>query len=204
MMPPFSIRPYAPQDLDAVYDICLKTGDAGNDATHLYEDPRVLGHIYVGPYVILQPELAFVLKDQESVCGYILGALDTQQFYHAYLSTWLPRLAPELPKPTGDPQAWTPTQRRYHMLHHPRLEVPDELSDYPSHLHIDLLPRAQSRGNGTRMMHVLLDALKALGSPGVHLGVAQSNQRAQAFYAKLGFTRLKQTSSRTVFMGKRL
>lgn len=200
------IRPYAPQDLDAVYHVCLKTGDAGNDASHLHEDPKALGHIYVGPYVTLQPELAFVLEDQEGVCGYVLGALDTQQFYHACLSSWLPRLTPGLPDPAGDPTTWTPTQQLYHWLHHPRLELPDELSGYPSHLHIDLLPRAQGKGHGSEMMHTLLDALRRLGSPGVHLGVAARNQRAQAFYTKLGFITLRPTGGGhdTVFMGKRL
>jgi len=40
------IRPVSQADLDALYEICLRTGDAGEDATHLYSDPRLLGEIY--------------------------------------------------------------------------------------------------------------------------------------------------------------
>src|SRR5262245_63083228 len=39
------IRPYRPSDLDALYRICLLTGDDGQDATSLYNDPRLLGHL---------------------------------------------------------------------------------------------------------------------------------------------------------------
>ena len=45
------IRPYAPGDLPALYDICLKTGDNGADGTHLYADPQILGEIYAAESV---------------------------------------------------------------------------------------------------------------------------------------------------------
>jgi hypothetical protein len=62
--PGFILRRYRPEDLDALYDICLKTGDTGEDATGLYRDPEVLGHLYAGPYATLEPELAFVIEDE--------------------------------------------------------------------------------------------------------------------------------------------
>ena len=90
----FSIRPYEPRDLHAVYDICLKTGDSGEDATALYSnkegDPDALGHLYAGPYVTLEPALAFMLTDGEEVVGYILGAFDTERFNERYRLEWLP------------------------------------------------------------------------------------------------------------------
>ena len=43
---------------------------------------------------------------------------------------------------------------------------------YPSHLHIDLLPRAQGQGHGRLLIESLLDLLRAEGSGGVHLGVS--------------------------------
>lgn len=57
-----SIIPYEPQYRDACFDICLKAGDAGKDATHLFKDKDILGSRYVGPYLTLDPELCFVLK----------------------------------------------------------------------------------------------------------------------------------------------
>lgn len=73
--------------------MCLETGDSGADGTHLYpDDPLALGHRYTGPYVTLQPDLAFVLEDDEGVCGYTLAALDTHAFYERMTAEWLPPL----------------------------------------------------------------------------------------------------------------
>ncbi|MBU6401976.1 MAG: GNAT family N-acetyltransferase [Verrucomicrobia bacterium] len=203
----FRIRPYEPSDEAAVYAVCLQTGDAGRDATRLYTDPRALGHVFVGPYLHLEPELAFVLADAAGVCGYVLGALDSAKFYRACLERWLPPLRQQHPKPGGDPARWTPTQRLYHAYHHPEVYFPDSFKDYPSHLHIDLLPRAQGRGWGARMVGRLIDCLAARGSVGVHLGLSAANLRADRFYRKLGFIELARVGvehPQTVYLGKPL
>ena len=203
----FRIRPYREDDRDSAYAVCLKTGDNGEDATHLYEDPHALGNIYVGPYLELEPEHAFVLEGSEGVCGYVLGALDTRQFYEAFVTRWLPPLKAVTPDPQGSPASWTADERIYHQIHHPRLDYPTALEPYPSHLHIDLLPRAQGRGWGRRMLETLLDTLRAKGSPGVHLGVGLGNERARGFYGRLGFEELFSTGTDdqgVMFMGRPL
>lgn len=203
----FSIHLFHSGDEDAVYEVCLKTGDAGQDASSLYSDPKALGHLFVGPYLRLEPELAFVLVDSSGVCGYALGALDSERFFVAYLNEWLPQIRRAHPEPSGDPAQWTLTQRIYHQYYRPRIFFPDSFKDYPSHLHIDLLPRAQGRGNGSRMMQVLLEALRNRASPGVHLSMAASNRRAEKFYRKLGFVELARVDSAetpTLYFGKRL
>ncbi len=188
------IRPYQTKDLDAVYDICLKTGDAGQDATHLYQDPKVLGHMFAGPYVTLEPELTFVLEDEAGVCGYVLGVLDTQVFHQQLAQHWLPPLQAQYPDPQGDPDSWTHDEKAHHHFHHPKLDLPVALKPYPSHLHIDLLPRAQGQGHGRQMMQTLLQALRESGSVGVHLGLGKTNTRALRFYQKIGFCLLQDES----------
>ena len=64
------IRPYRPGDFGAVYEICLLTGYLGEDASGLYDDPLLPGHLSAGPYVTLEPELAFMLEDDRGVAGY--------------------------------------------------------------------------------------------------------------------------------------
>jgi ribosomal protein S18 acetylase RimI-like enzyme len=187
----FVIRLYEPKDFDAVYEVCLKTGDAGQDATHLYKDAKALGHLYVGPYVTLEPSLAFVLEDNLGVCGYVLGALNTKNFQERFIKEWLSPLQKLYPDPQGDPKTWTRDEQIYHEIHHPQLEVYEVLEPYPSHLHIDLLPRAQGQGNGKRMINILLEVLKAKGSRAVHLGMFASNTRALHFYKKIGFHRIE-------------
>lgn len=43
------IRPYQPFDLPGMYRVCLQTGDSGRDATALYSDPDLLGHVFAAP-----------------------------------------------------------------------------------------------------------------------------------------------------------
>ena len=194
---PFQIRPYEKTDHDTVYEICLKTGDSGQDATDQFEDPKLLGHIYAGPYINLEPESAFILEDETGACGYIIGALDTQSFFHKIKTKWLPNLQNQYIEPAEVSRLWTKDEELIHLLYHP--ELPEDLSDYPSHLHIDLLPRAQGQGMGKKMMDHFLNYVKESGSKGLHLGLSIRNKRAFQFYKKYGMKELKQNSE-TIIM----
>ena len=201
--PPFNLRRCEPRDEDAVYEVCLRTGDDGRDAALLFDDPKALGHLFVGPYMNLEPELAWVLEDGSGVCGYVLGAPDSKRFYEACRARWFPPLQRRHPDPAGDPARWTRTQRIYHEYHHPQFWLPQPYESYPSHLHIDLLPRAQGRGLGRVMMAECLAALAARGSPGVHLGMGAVNARAERFYKKLGFRELARVDD-VLYLGREL
>ena len=85
----FQIKQYHPDDHDSIYDICLKTGNSGKGAEHMHDDPMILGHIYAGPYINLEPESAFILHNEGHPCGYIIGAVDTQSFFNKVKSNWL-------------------------------------------------------------------------------------------------------------------
>src|SRR5258706_13095644 len=89
------IRPYRPADLEALYDICLKTGDSGQDASPLYRDAKLVGHLYAAPYGVLEPTSAFVVEDQAGVGGYIVGAADTAAFAARAEAEWWPKLRPD-------------------------------------------------------------------------------------------------------------
>ena len=76
------------------------------------------------------------------------------------------------------------------LMHSPARAPADLVAAYPSHLHIDLLPRLQGRGWGRRLIDTLVERLRATGSRGLHLGVATDNTNAHAFYRAVGFTEL--------------
>ncbi|HEX4062144.1 MAG TPA: GNAT family N-acetyltransferase [Streptosporangiaceae bacterium] len=182
------IRPYRPDDLDDLYRICLLTADSGQDATRLYGDPQLPGQIFAAPYGMFQPSLAFIAEDEAGAAGYIVGALDSQEFEKTLERSWWPALRQRYPEPSGESGQWTRDQFFANVIHHP-WPTPDELAGpYPSHLHINLLPRLQGRGLGRRLIGTLAGALRDAGSPGVHLNVTPTNQRAAEFYAHLGFT----------------
>jgi len=199
------IRPARAGDQPGAYRVCLGTGDHGGDGAPLYrEDPDALGRIFVGPYLAFEPQLSLILEDELGICGYALAALDSAAFYARYETEWRQQLCAQFPSPAGDPADWTPTQHVYHAYHHPDYFCPDPYEAYPSHLHIDLLPRAQGRGFGRRMMEQVMDLLCRRGSPGAHLGVSVLNSRAHAFYAHLGFRELATAGSgesACVYMG---
>lgn len=207
-MSAFRIRLAQPGDEPGAYYVCLKTGDSGKDGEPFYrEDPEALGRIFVGPYLTFEPELSLILEDDQGICGYALGALDSRAFYARYEAEWRPGLCARYPAPQGDPSGWTRVQTVYHWYHHPDYYCPAPYAAYPSHLHIDLLIRAQGRGYGRRMMEEVMERLRQRGSPGVHLGVSALNAPAFGFYRRLGFQELVHVGSGNdacIYMGKSL
>ncbi len=192
------IREVEASDLDALYEVCLRTGAAGDDATAMYEDPRLLGEVYVGPYVILDGTIGFTAVDERGPGGYALAAADTRRFEQQCEADWWPALRVRHPDPGAHPA--NPDEEIVALIHRPS-RAPDAVVDeYPAHLHIDLLPRLQGKGVGGRLMKRLLEALAEQKVTGVHLEVAPENQRAIGFYRHLGFSHLSRQRG-GVFMG---
>ena len=198
-----TIRLYQPGDEKGAYHVCLKTGDHGSDGEPFYqEDPDALGRIYVGPYLKFSPELALILEDANGICGYSLATLDSKLFFRRYEKEWRPLLVKEFARPIGSKQNWTRVESVYEEYHDPDYFCPEPYEDYPSHLHIDLLEHAQGHGHGRKMIERLLDMLAAKNSPGVHLGMSASNDRAYGFYMKLGFKELIRDAD-SIYLGLR-
>jgi GNAT superfamily N-acetyltransferase len=198
------IRFYRPADLEAIYEICLLVGDNGKDASPLYRERRILGDLYAGQYARFSPKLAFTAEAEEGVCGFTLGVLDTESFDRRLEREWWPALRQVYRDPSDiPPEKRTPDQRAAHLIHHPPLMRADVLAAYPSHLHIDVLPRLQGQRVGGRLMQTLLDALRAAGSTGVHLVVSAGNPHAIGLYHHVGFPELGRVA-RSLTLGTRL
>jgi ribosomal protein S18 acetylase RimI-like enzyme len=202
----FTIRLARPGDEAGAYHVCLKTGDYGKDGEPFYrDDPDALGRIFVGPYLKFESDFSLILEDGKGVCGYALAALDSRGFYRRYEAEWRPQLVAKFPKPPGASATWTRVQHVHSWYHQPDYFTPEPYAKYPSHLHIDLLERAQGRGFGSRMMKLLMSKLRERGSPGGHLGVSALNTRAEAFYKKIGFIELVRQGAgpdAVIYMGK--
>ncbi|WP_448630882.1 GNAT family N-acetyltransferase [Cellulomonas soli] len=185
------LRPFHPSDLPGMYRLCLLTGAAGGDATALYRNPDLLGHVYCGPYPVADPGLSFVVADEQGVGGYVVATADTLAFEEWMERQWWPTLRAQHPV-TSDPQDGTEDHRLVERLHAWR-PTPDPLHEqFPAHLHIDLLPRLQGQGWGRRLIERLSAELRDRGVPGLHLGVDGRNTGAVAFYERLGFRRAEE------------
>jgi len=178
------IRAFRQSDLAKLYDICLKTGDAGEDASAPYRDPELLGHVYAGPYGRFAPQSAFVVEDGEGVGGYIVGPADTRAFEERLERDWWPALRQRYTEPAT---VETLDDRMRRRIHRPA-RTPEDLAQlYPAHLHIDLLPRLRGRGIGKLLMDAWCARVAAMGARGAHLTVGTRNSRAVRFYLAYGF-----------------
>ena len=99
----YIIRQAKISDMDDLYDICIRTGNYGEDARNLYNNKEALVIYYVGPYVAFEKDLAFVLEDKLGICGYVLGTKDTKKFFKKMNEKWLPKYQRRFPMPDGDP-----------------------------------------------------------------------------------------------------
>lgn len=200
-----TLRPFEPDDLDAMYAISLATGDAGGDAARLHDDPRLIGHIYSAPYALLAPDLAIIAADEQGVAGYVVGALDTSAWEERLEQDWWPKLRREYRDPGGPRETWNADQRRAYLIHHPG-RTPAMLSHaYPAHIHLNLLPRIQRRGVGSALLDAWLRLAAAGGVTTAHVGVNRGNAGGLRFWEAQGFTTLALDGlavGRTVWMGR--
>jgi ribosomal protein S18 acetylase RimI-like enzyme len=181
-VPEIALRPFDPAragDRAAVLEICVRTGDAGRDASGLHPDARVLTDRYATPYLDLEPELAVLATVDDEVVGYVLGTADTARFAERF---------------AAHPSSLASLEHRKHAG---RLLIA-EAAELPAHLHIDLLPAAQGRGAGRALIEAFVAALPA-GTAGVHLVVDPANTGAQAFYPRAGFRELRRSSDGVVY-----
>lgn len=202
-----SLNPNRVEEIDRLYEICLLTGDNGNDASALYRDPRLLGTLYVGQYAQFSPDFCKVLVDQEDIVhGYAVGTPDSIAFDERLVSTWWPQARlnyplKKFPAESADADFQDPVLVQ--QIHSWVGSDPDVSADFPAHFHIDLLPSAQGGGNGRRLLQALFDELRSSGAGAVHLGVGRDNERAIGFYEHLGF-RIIRTQSWGFVLGKQL
>ncbi|MFB2586581.1 GNAT family N-acetyltransferase [Herbiconiux liukaitaii] len=178
------IRPYRPDDLEAVQRICVQTGDAGRDATGQHDDPRELTDRWATPYLNLEPTHAVVAERDGAVVGYVLGTADTRRFAARFeAGEWI--------GPAGS--ALDHTERSDHARH---MLIP-ECDAFPAHLHIDILEQGRGGGLGRRLVQHFVDTLPA--HTGVHVVVDPGNPGALSFYPRVGFERVRTGPDGVVF-----
>jgi GNAT superfamily N-acetyltransferase len=193
-------------DIDALYAISLATGLAGGDTSCLYRDRRLMGHIYSAPYAMLQPDLCLVAEDVTGAAGFVVGTTDTSAWEKRLEQEWWPRLRQQYPAPDEAQMVdWSHDQHRIFMIHKPKPTPAAVVLRYPSHLHMNLLPRLRGRGIGARLFDTWLPMATKRGIGRLHVGVNTANTRAIGFWHRLGFVELdiaEAREGRTIWMGR--
>ena len=183
-----TIRLATPEDRSILLEICLLTGNSGQDASGLFNEKQMLGDYYVAPYLDTDPDYSFVLSQGSQVTGYAIATINTSVFNKYLDEVYLPRVREKYrPQIKTFTEAEKDLWERYTEEHGSDSKFAES---YPSQLHIDLLSQAQGQGFGRALMEKLLAALKAGGSPGVQLILSANNERAFEFYRRLKFQEL--------------
>ena len=196
----FSIRQTHLAELPYFYKICLKTGDSGGDATDLFNDEYMLGQYFAAPYLHFDIASCFVLELDYIPVGYVIGTPDTSRFKEWMNADWLIEIRNQY---KSDMETKSDLEKWLLNIIHRDYRLNEFNDAYPSHLHIDLLPVAQKKGFGKKMITRFLRHLVDEGSPGVQLSVGESNTNAVGFYLKLGFMEMKREEGE-IIMGMQL
>lgn len=179
----FRIERAGPADMAGVYRVCRLTGDVGEDATALYPDPDLCGHVWAGAYLAREGGTQLLAVDDEGLAGYLISTDDTAAFEAWAEAHWWPPLRVRYPRSDED----TPSARLIRRIHEPERRTPAIAAEYSAHFHIDLLRRARGSGMGRLLIERLQAELRERRIAGVHMGVAERNTNALAFYEHLGF-----------------
>lgn len=174
----WSIRPATASDRSSLSRICLLTGDAGKSAEDEYHFAELLGLIYAEPYVVVSPWFGFVLvhsalDGSEEILGYILGTPDTRRFESGIEKDWYPsyrRKYPKSPYPAG---ATSSDKQMIDRIYKPDTTPQGVIDVSQAHIHIDLLPKAQGQGWGTKLMSKAVAYLKEQGSESLFVGIGE-------------------------------
>lgn len=182
------IRPYRSQDRAALYDVCLRTADAGASAVGVLDDDALWGDLFAVPYVERDPGLSWVVEaDDGRTIGYIVATDDTDAFERWFRDEWWPRIAERHPRPA---HAVSRQEKLVEYAYGRGPGTEPHATDYPAHLHIDLLPETQGQGLGRRLIETLFGELRRRGAAGLHLNMDPANTPAAVFYERIGLEQL--------------
>ncbi|NLL56428.1 MAG: GNAT family N-acetyltransferase [Clostridiales bacterium] len=183
------IRKYQDKDKNNLRKICIETAPPQKNE----KGEKLLTLLYNDYYTEQEKDNCFVLVDQDdNAVGYIICAQDFDSYKKVFVEKYLPKVrklsfAKYLEKliSLNTYEKWL-------------------AKDYPSHLHIDILPGFTGKGSGSMLIETLFEHLKAKGVKGIMLGVGYKNKRAIKFYKKHGLKVLKTIFNIVVIMGKAL
>jgi len=199
------LRPYRPEDLEAVRRICADTGFLGNPIDPVFEDRELFADYLTGYYTRFEPEALLVCEMNGEVRGYLMGCRrpllkQAYQFFANFVVAGK-ALYRCLRRP------YNGASRRFlrWVLMNSWREVPVTPRNTP-HFHINVLPDARSVRNTRALIRTFLDLLRSHDCPSVYgQMVTYSGRRTLSFFRRYGFRvidRVEVTKYRSMHAGR--
>jgi ribosomal protein S18 acetylase RimI-like enzyme len=192
-----SVRPFKPTDRQAVLQIAADTAFFGEPIEAYLDDRRLFQDAFYSYYTDHEPQSAWVADYAGSVIGFLTGCVSTRRQKRVFYGHILPRLAFNL-----IPFRYRLGRKTFSYIR--RLArawlrgefPPADLSSYPAHLHINVMPAFRGQGIGRKLIEAYLQRLSDLQINGVHLHTTDLNAAACKLYESLGFRAIaaRQTS----------
>jgi hypothetical protein len=179
------IRPYRPEDRDAVRRLCCETGYLGKAIDPVFEDRELFADYLTSFYTDWEPESSFVLEQDGEVKGYLLGSRrPSLHQIHGFLTN-LRLFAkgifryPRYNKASKSFVRW--------ILLNAWREVPAAPRRIP-HFHFNLLPEAQGIAGTRELLVQYFNHLRANGEKQVFGQVVTfEDRRGAKVFERYGF-----------------
>lgn len=154
------VRPYRPEDREAVRRLCCDTGYLGRPIDPVFEDRELFADYLTRYYTDIEPESSFVLEHQGVIKGYLLGS--RRPMLHQLFSL------------VHNVSLFFRGMRRYHrynkatrdfigwILRNSWKEVP-AAPRRTAHFHFNILPEAQSVAGTRTLLSMYFDYLRRAG-----------------------------------------
>lgn len=181
------IRPYRPEDRDAVREICCRTAYRNKGSRSVFEDDELFADYWTRYYTDFEPDSSLVIEQEGEVIGYLLGCTDTRRFMRIMGFRIVPGIVVRA--------FWRAVTRRYKnpsttrmlrwfLLHGLRETLPMPIDRYPAHYHCNILRKGSGRQYYTTLALRFIDRIEAIGVPGMHGFNEESGK--DGFWARTG------------------
>ena len=192
-----SVRPYRPEDREAVRRIYADTAFFGEPVETYFDDRELFADLGVAAYLRCFPQYVFVADSDEGVCGYILGCPTGDVGIRKQVMVLLPGILTALAcrrYRLGRKSLLYGLDNLWVALRGELIEVHDRR--YPANLHINVAAGRRGQGLGSALLDAYLEKLRSEGIAGVHLVTTELNQAAVRLYRRHGFELLTSRPSR--------
>ena len=187
-----TIRPFVVSDRSAVRQIACDTADCGRPVERFFPDREIFADLLTRYYTDFEPESSWVGVDGLQVVGYLNGCMDS----HRHERVMRRRIGPALLlRALRRGVFLRPAAIRFMALNislwisRGRSE-PVDYAEFPAHLHVNLRPGFRGHGLGRMLVETFVSHARSRKVRGIHASVREDNEKARAFFERLGFLEL--------------